>query len=87
MEKILPNFHQQDRVKEGISFVPQTKMYCRYDSRRKLEMGAFLVLDDYRSTIDEIYSCFQYLEKKKSISWRTLRRPKTTGCVRPRFND
>ena len=57
----------QDRVKEGISFVPQTKnVFAGMTVEENLEMGAFLVLDDYRSTIDEIYSLFPILREKRN---------------------
>jgi branched-chain amino acid transport system ATP-binding protein len=57
----------QDRVKEGISFVPQTKnVFAGMTVEENLEMGAFLVLDDYRSTIDEIYSLFPILRQKRN---------------------
>jgi branched-chain amino acid transport system ATP-binding protein len=57
----------QERVKEGISFVPQTKnVFAGMTVEENLEMGAFLVLDDYRSVIDEIYSLFPILREKKN---------------------
>jgi branched-chain amino acid transport system ATP-binding protein len=57
----------QDRVKEGISFVPQTKnVFAGMTVEENLEMGAFLVLDDYRSVIDEIYSLFPILREKRN---------------------
>ena len=41
--KDITKLSPQDRVKEGISFVPQTKKcICRYDSRRKFRNGSFL---------------------------------------------
>ena len=57
----------QDRVKEGISFVPQTKnVFAGMTVEENLEMGAFLVLDNYKSIIDEIYSLFPILKEKRN---------------------
>ncbi len=61
----------QDRVKSGISFVPQTKnVFAGMTVEENLEMGAFLIDESYNSVINEIYELFPILsEKKKSISW------------------
>ena len=65
--KDITKLSPQDRVKEGISFVPQTKnVFAGMTVEENLEMGAFLVLDDYRSTIDEIYSLFPILREKRN---------------------
>jgi branched-chain amino acid transport system ATP-binding protein len=65
--KDITKLSPQDRVKEGISFVPQTKnVFAGMTVEENLEMGAFLVLDDYRSIIDEIYSLFPILRKKRN---------------------
>jgi len=65
--KDITNLSPQDRVKEGISFVPQTKnVFSGMTVEENLEMGAFLVLDDYRSIIDEIYSLFPILREKRN---------------------
>jgi branched-chain amino acid transport system ATP-binding protein len=65
--KDITKLSPQDRVKEGISFVPQTKnVFSGMTVEENLEMGAFLVLDDYRSTIDEIYSLFPILREKRN---------------------
>ena len=46
--KDITKLSPQDRVKEGISFVPQTKnVFAGMTVEENLEMGAFLVLDDY----------------------------------------
>ena len=66
-EKDITKLSPQERVKEGISFVPQTKnVFAGMTVEENLEMGAFLVLDDYRSTIDEIYSLFPILREKRN---------------------
>jgi branched-chain amino acid transport system ATP-binding protein len=65
--KDITKLSPQDRVKEGISFVPQTKnVFAGMTVEENLEMGAFLVLDDYRSIIDEIYSLFPILREKRN---------------------
>ena len=65
--KDITKFSPQDRVKEGISFVPQTKnVFAGMTVEENLEMGAFLVLEDYKSIIDEIYSLFPILKEKRN---------------------
>lgn len=65
--KDITKLSPQDRVKEGISFVPQTKnVFAGMTVEENLEMGAFLVLEDYKSIIDEIYSLFPILKEKRN---------------------
>ena len=65
--KDITKLSPQDRVKEGRSFVPQTRnVFAGMTVEENLEMGAFLVLDDYRSIIDEIYSLFPILREKRN---------------------
>jgi branched-chain amino acid transport system ATP-binding protein len=65
--KDITQLSPQDRVKEGISFVPQTKnVFAGMTVEENLEMGAFLVIDDYRSIINEIYSLFPILREKRN---------------------
>ena len=46
----------QDRVKKGISFVPQTKnVFSELTVRENLEVGAFLRNDNVKKVIEEIY--------------------------------
>jgi len=64
--KDISKLSPQDRVKEGISFVPQTKnVFAGMTVEENLEMGAFLVNQDYTKVIDEIYSLFPILTKKR----------------------
>ena len=57
----------QDRVKKGISFVPQTRnVFTGLTVRENLEMGAFLRNEDLNKVISEIYELFPILEEKKS---------------------
>ena len=56
----------QDRVKEGISFVPQTKnVFAGMTVEENLEMGAFLINTEFKETIDEIFELFPILKEKK----------------------
>jgi len=64
--KDISKFSPQDRVREGISFVPQTKnVFTGMTVEENLEMGAYLKDDDYQNVIEEIYELFPILRKKK----------------------
>ena len=64
--KDISKLSPQDRVKEGISFVPQTKnVFAGMTVEENLEMGAFLIDKDYKDVIDEIYDLFPILKKKR----------------------
>jgi len=57
----------QDRVKQGISFVPQTRnVFTGLSVRENLEMGAFLRNEDLDKVINEIYDLFPILREKQS---------------------
>ena len=57
----------QDRVKQGISFVPQTRnVFTGLSVRENLEMGAFLRNEDLDNVIEEIYELFPILSEKKT---------------------
>ena len=88
-EKDISNLSPQDRVKEGISFVPQTRnVFTGLTVEENLEMGAYLREESFQDTLDEIYRLFPILkEKKKSIGWSTIWRSKTTSCFRKSVND
>ena len=61
--KDISKLSPQDRVKEGISFVPQTKnVFAGMTVEENLEMGAFLIDKDYKDVIDEIYDLFPILK-------------------------
>ena len=65
--KDISKLSPQDRVKEGISFVPQTKnVFSGMTVEENLEMGAFLVNDEINNTIQEIYNLFPILREKRS---------------------
>jgi len=57
----------QDRVKEGISFVPQTRnVFTGLSVKENLEMGAFLREERAEEIINEIYTLFPILKEKSS---------------------
>ncbi len=56
----------QDRIAEGIAFVPQTSnVFTSMTVFENLEMGAFLRDDDISETIEQIYQLFPILADKK----------------------
>ena len=65
--KDISNLSPQNRVKAGISFVPQTRnVFADLTVRENLEVGAFLREDDVNKVIDDIYELFPILNEKKS---------------------
>ena len=65
--KDISKLSPQDRVKEGISFVPQTKnVFAGMTVEENLEMGAFLVEDEIKNVIEEIYELFPILREKRN---------------------
>ena len=57
----------QDRVKKGISFVPQTKnVFAELTVKENLEVGAFLREDNINKVIKEIFDLFPILKEKSS---------------------
>ena len=65
--KDISKLSPQDRVKQGLSFVPQTRyVFTDLTVRENLEIGAFLRDDDVNKVIEEIYELFPILKEKKS---------------------
>ena len=65
--KDISNLSPQDRVKQGISFVPQTRnVFTGLSVKENLEMGAFLRKEDLEKVIEEIYELFPVLKEKQS---------------------
>ena len=65
--KDISNLSPQNRVRAGISFVPQTRnVFADLTVRENLEVGAFLREDDVNKVIEEIYELFPILNEKKS---------------------
>ena len=64
--KDISKLSPQERVKKGISFVPQTRnVFAELTVRENLEVGAFLREDDVLKVIEEIYDLFPILRDKK----------------------
>jgi branched-chain amino acid transport system ATP-binding protein len=65
--KDISKLSPQDRVKQGISFVPQTRnVFTGLSVRENLEMGAFLRNEDLDKVVEEIYQLFPVLKEKRS---------------------
>ena len=65
--KDISKLSPQDRVKEGISFVPQTRnVFTGLSVQENLEMGAFLREERIEEIINEIYELFPILKEKNS---------------------
>jgi len=63
IEKLSP----QDRVAQGMAFVPQTNnVFVSLSVEENLEMGGFLREDDINKTRDQIYSLFPILYEKRN---------------------
>ena len=57
----------QDRIRCGISFVPQVdNVFPEMSVAENLEMGAFIRDDDYTDTLTQIYDLFPILKKKRN---------------------
>ena len=65
--KDISHLSPQDRVKQGIAFVPQTKnVFAGLSVEENLEMGAFLRDESLQKIINEIYELFPILREKQS---------------------
>ena len=65
--KDISNLSPQDRVKQGISFVPQTKnVFAGMTVEENLEMGAFLLDKDLKKLIDDIFDLFPISKEKRN---------------------
>ena len=65
--KDISNLSPQDRVRQGISFVPQTRnVFAELTVKENLEVGAFLRDDDINNVIEEIFDLFPILKEKSS---------------------
>tara|TARA_B110000438_G_scaffold265097_1_gene278184 strand:+ start:590 stop:1294 length:705 start_codon:yes stop_codon:yes gene_type:complete len=57
----------QDRVKEGIAFVPQTRnVFAGLSVEENLEMGAYLREENTQEIMEEIFQLFPILKEKRS---------------------
>ncbi len=65
--KDISKISPQDRVKQGISFVPQTKnVFAELTVKENLEIGGFLREEGLDKMIENIYNLFPILSEKKS---------------------
>jgi branched-chain amino acid transport system ATP-binding protein len=65
--KDISNLTTQDRIAEGIAFVPQTSnVFTSMTVYENLEMGAFLRDDDISASIEQIYELFPILAEKRN---------------------
>jgi len=56
----------QDRVREGMAFVPQTNnVFAGMTVEENLEMGAYLRTDDFSDTMEQIFDLFPILKDKR----------------------
>tara|TARA_B100001063_G_scaffold101968_1_gene95172 strand:+ start:150 stop:851 length:702 start_codon:yes stop_codon:yes gene_type:complete len=64
--KDITDYRTQDRIKKGISFVPQTKnIFTELTVEENLEMGAFIKEENINSKIEEMYDLFPIIKEKK----------------------
>jgi len=64
--KDISKLSPQDRVREGISFVPQTRnVFAGLSVQENLEMGAYLRKEHIEEIINEIYELFPVLKEKR----------------------
>jgi len=65
-DKDITRLSTQDRIAEGIAFVPQTNnVFVNMTVLENLEMGAFLREDDYNDTINQVFELFPVLAEKQ----------------------
>ncbi len=57
----------QERVRNGMAFVPQTNnVFTTMSVRENLEMGAFIRTDDFDATVEEVFDLFPILREKQN---------------------
>ncbi|MEL7080391.1 MAG: ABC transporter ATP-binding protein, partial [Pseudomonadota bacterium] len=62
----ITNLSPQDRVVQGMGFVPQTSnIFTSLTVEENLEMGAFIRRDDFSDTLDQVYGLFPILKEKR----------------------
>ena len=63
----ITNMKTQDRIRKGISFVPQIKnIFTELTVEENLEMGAFINDHEIKSKIDDMYDLFPIIKEKKN---------------------
>ncbi|MAH02561.1 MAG: ABC transporter ATP-binding protein [Candidatus Pelagibacter sp.] len=64
--KDISNLSPQDRVKQGIAFVPQTRnVFTGMSVEENLEMGAFIRKESFQDMLNEVYKLFPILREKR----------------------
>jgi len=64
--KDITHLSPQDRIAEGIAFVPQTNnVFVNMTVLENLEMGAFLRDDDISETLEQVFELFPMLAEKQ----------------------
>ena len=62
----ITNLSPQDRVVQGMGFVPQTSnIFTSLTVEENLEMGAFIRRDDFSDTMEQVYGLFPILKEKR----------------------
>ncbi len=65
----ITNFKTQDRIKLGISFVPQIKnIFTELTVEENLEMGAFLNEENIQKQIEKMFDLFPIIKEKRKQS-------------------
>ena len=78
----ISKINPQDRVKKGISFVPQTRnVFAELTVRENLEIGGFLTEGSLENKIESIYSLFPILSEKKSQVCLLYTSPSPRDCT------
>ena len=64
--KDIINLSPQDRVAQGMGFVPQTNnVFTSMSVQENLEMGAFVRKDDFSETMHQVFDLFPILKEKR----------------------
>ena len=65
--KDITDLKPQDRVPEGMAFVPQTaNVFTGMTVKENLEMGAYLREDDFAQTMEQVFELFPILAEKQA---------------------
>ena len=63
----ITNLSPQDRVVQGMGFVPQTSnIFTSMTVEENLEMGAFIRTDEFSETMEQVFDLFPILKDKRS---------------------
>ena len=63
----ISDYKTQERIKSGISFVPQTQnIFTELTVQENLEMGAFLLQEDVNDRIEQMFDLFPIIKEKRN---------------------